>query len=527
MKTGVIDVPEMLSALSVDEVEERIGEVPGVESVTVDFAAGSATVRYDETRLQIADVRSAVRERGHEPAAPAAPSAGGGQKGHGAPGARPAAPAPDEPITAPIAPTAASKASAGTAQQDRAPSATSAAATPKISPAAPGAAVAPEPATAAPARQAPAAVTAKPVAAAESTPAEAPKSLLQRLRPWFIALVIVVVLAGLAFGFWWWFLREKPPDGITLYGNVDVRQVSLAFNANERVAEMRASEGERVKHGQVLGVLVTTTLKLHIAQAQAQSGIQEQTLRRLQSGSRPQEISQARAGVAAAQAEATKASQQYQRLQAISSSTNGRAVSRQDLDAASSTQAVTRAQLDNAGKILELAVLGPRKEDIEQGRAQLDAAKAELGVLKQQLADAELKSPIDAVVRSRLLEPGDMATPQRPAYALTIINPIWVRAYISETDLGRVKPGEAARVVTDSQPDQPLSGCVGYISSVAEFTPKTVQTAELRTSLVYEIRIYVDDPDNRLRQGMPATVRLPIDITFCAKAHPLGATRHE
>ena len=337
--------------------------------------------------------------------------------------------------------------------------------------------------------------------------------------------MIVGIVAGLAFGLWWWLLREKTPDGITLYGNVDVRQVSLAFNANERVAEMRANEGDRVKQGQVLGVLVTTTLELHIAQAQAKSSIQEQALRRLRSGSRPQEISQARAGVAAARAEATKASEQFRRLQAVSRSTDGRAVSRQDLDAASATQAVTQAQLDSAGKALELVVLGPRKEDIQQARAQLDAANAELGVLRQQLADAQLKSPIDAVVRSRLLEPGDMATPQRPAYALTITDPVWVRAYISETDLGRVKPGEAAQVVTDSQPDQPLDGCVGYISSVAEFTPKTVQTAELRTSLVYEIRILVKDPDNRLRQGMPATVKLPTEITLCAKTQASGAAR--
>jgi HlyD family secretion protein len=529
-------------------------------------------VRYDETRLEAADIKSAVHQRGYESAAPAAASAGDGHEGHTAPDAPPVTPAPAAPITAPVAPTATDTASAGTAQQDRAAPSASVAAPSKIATAAPGPAAAPTPATAAaPAPQAPAAATAKPVdtavpeaaaaaaanpsptpgkqpappagtanlpealpaetpkpgAAVKPAPAEAPKSLLQRLRPWFIALVIAVVLAGLAFGIWWWFLREKPSDGITLYGNVDIRQVSLAFNANERVAEMRASEGERVKQGQILGVLVTTTLKLHLAQAQAQSGIQEQALRRLQAGSRPQEISQARAGVAAAQAEATKASQQYQRLQAITLSTAGRAVSRQDLDAAISAQAVTRAQLDNARKTLELAVVGPRKEDIEQARAQLDAARAELGVLKQQLADAELKSPIDAVVRSRLLEPGDMATPQRPAYALAITNPVWVRAYISETDLGRVKPGEAARVVTDSHPDQALSGCVGYISSVAEFTPKTVQTAELRTSLVYEIRIYVDDPDNRLRQGMPATVRLPTDITLCAKPDPLGATRHE
>ncbi len=512
MKTGVIEVLEMLSVLSVDEVEKRIGEVPGVQSVAVDFAGGSATVRYDEARLEIADVKSAVRQRGYESAVPAIAS-GDGQEGHTALGTLRTR-APHALIAAPIAASVSDTASSGTAQHDRAAPSTSAAVAPKIVATPPGAAAAPAPV-----------VAVAPDAAAKPARGEAPKSLWQLRRPWFIAAVIVVVLTGLAFGIWWWVLRGKPPDGITLYGNVDVRQVSLAFNANERVAELRANEGDRVKQGQILGVLVTTTLKLHIAQAQAQSVIQEQALRRLQSGSRPQEISQARAGVAAAQAEATRASQQLQRLQAVSRSTDGRAVSRQDLDAASSTQAVTQAQLDNAGKALELVVLGPRKEDIEQARAKGDAARAELGVLKQQLADAELKSPIDAVVRSRLLEPGDMATPQRPAYALAITDPVWVRAYISETDLGRVKPGEAARVVTDSQPDRPLSGCVGYISSVAEFTPKTVQTAELRTSLVYEIRILVNDPDNRLRQGMPATVQLPTEVTLCAKTEALGATR--
>ncbi|MEO7965907.1 MAG: cation transporter, partial [Gemmatimonadaceae bacterium] len=396
MKTSVIEVHEMLSVLSVDEVEDRIGEVPGVQSVTVNYAAESATVRYDETRLEIADLKSTVRQRAHESAVPAAASTGHGQDGHTAPGAPPATPAPDAPITAPVAPTAADTASAGSAQQDRAAPSASVAAPPKITPAAPGPAAAPTPATAAAPAPRPPTATAKPVdtavpkaaaaAAANPSPtpgkspappaaaaksaaalpaeapkpgaagkpvvAEAPKSLLQRPRSWFITLVIIVVVAGLAFGLWWWFFREKPSDGITLYGNVDVRQVSLAFNTSERVAEMRTNEGDRVKQGQVLAVLVTTTIKLHIAQAQAQANIQEQALRRLQSGSRPQEISQARAGVAAAQAKLTEASQQHQRLQAITLSTAGRAVSRQDLDAAISAQAVTQAQLDNARKTL-------------------------------------------------------------------------------------------------------------------------------------------------------------------------------
>jgi HlyD family secretion protein len=108
-----------------------------------------------------------------------------------------------------------------------------------------------------------------------------------------------------------------------------------------------------------------------------------------------------------------------------------------------------------------------------------------------------------------LLEPGDMAAPQRPVFALALAQPKWVRVYVSEPDLGKVKPGMAARVITDSHPDRPLQGKIGYISAVAEFTPKSVQTEELRTSLVYELRVVVEDSGDVLRLGQPATVRIP------------------
>ena len=153
-------------------------------------------------------------------------------------------------------------------------------------------------------------------------------------------------------------------------------------------------------------------------------------------------------------------------------------------------------------------VSGPRKEDIAQAQAQLEAARAELALMQHELEEAELKAPIDAVVRARLLEPGDMASPQRPAFTLAITDPKWVRAYVAEPDLGRIQAGQEASVTTDSQPDHAIAGKVGYIASVAEFTPKTVQTEELRSSLVYEIRVMVDDREDRLRLGMPATVSL-------------------
>jgi HlyD family secretion protein len=316
----------------------------------------------------------------------------------------------------------------------------------------------------------------------------------------------VLVLAAVGAGTWW-ALRDKPAssDTLVLYGNVDVRQVALAFNANERIGRLLVQEGEHVKAGQLLGELDSRALALQLAQAQAQSRVREQALQRLQAGSRPEEVAQARAAVAAAQADAGLAHDQLARLQAVHQS---RAVSRQDVDNAAARDKVAQAQLDNARKAQQLVVSGPRSEDIGQARAQLEAARADAALLQHQLGEAQLKAPIDAVVRSRLMEPGDIASPQRPVYTLAITDPKWVRAYVNEVDLGRIRPGMAAAVSTDSNPAEALAGRIGYIASVAEFTPKTVQTEDLRTTLVYEVRVLVDDRADRLRLGMPATVRI-------------------
>ena len=322
-----------------------------------------------------------------------------------------------------------------------------------------------------------------------------------------VAAGAVLVALALAWTGWHFGRDRRDSDTLVLYGNVDIRQVSLAFNGSDRVAEMRVEEGDRVKAGQILATLDTRTLKLKIAQAEAQAEAQKQVVMRLKNGTRPEEVAQAKADVAAAEADADFAGQQLRRLLEISGH-SGEAVSEQNLDSARSRQRYALAQLENRRKALRLALIGPRSEDIAQAEAQLEVARAELALLRHQLSLYELRAPIDATVRSRLLEPGDMASPQRPVYALAITEPKWVRAYVPEAGLGRIRPGMGARVTTDSHPDQPVQGRIGYISSVAEFTPKTVQTEELRTSLVYEVRIYVADPRDRLRLGMPATVHI-------------------
>ena len=322
-----------------------------------------------------------------------------------------------------------------------------------------------------------------------------------------------------------WLLRRHDDDGeLVSYGNVDLRQVELPFADSERIAEVLVEEGDRVHSGQVLARLDTGRLLPRVQQAQAQLAAQQEALLRLRNGSRPEEIAQAKAALASAQADALNARSQYERLKAISDESQGRAVSVHDVDASRAAMQVAEARVESNRKSLALVTIGPRAEDIRQAEAQLAASEAQLALLKRQLQDAELVAPVDAVVRSRLMEPGELATPQRPVFSLAVASPKWIRTYVAEAALGKLTLGMPATVTTDSHPETPIRGSVGFISSMAEFTPKTVQTEELRTSLVYEVRVRVDDPQDQLRLGMPATVRF--DLTSPpAPATKVGQTR--
>lgn len=375
--------------------------------------------------------------------------------------------------------------------------------------------------------------------------------------------LLVVALGGV--GLWWWLShRQRGPQELMLYGNMDLRQVQLAFNNSERIIAVGPQEGDRVCKGQVLARLDTRRLEPQVAQAEAQVAAQRAVVKRLRNGnrpeeiaqaraqvaaqravverlrngSRPEEIAQARANVASAKADLVNAKQRYERVKKLSQvrlrNEEARAVSQEEVDNATAALDAAQAKLTVNQKALtlaligprkediaeaearlalneealKLAIAGPRKEDIAQAEAQLRGYEAQAALVRQQLADAQLIAPGTAVIRTRLLEPGDMASPQRPVFTLAITDPKWVRAYVSERDLGKIREGMAASVAVDSFPDRRFEGWIGFISPVAEFTPKTVQTEELRTSLVYEVRVFVRDPSNELRLGMPATVYL-------------------
>jgi HlyD family secretion protein len=328
--------------------------------------------------------------------------------------------------------------------------------------------------------------------------------IVQRKFLFFVIAAVMLAASGAAA----WYSRnhrEAGADALTLYGNVDIRQVQLAFNGSERIATMQAKEGDSVKKGQLLATLDTVRLARNVDLQRAQLASQRQVVSRLESGSRPEEISKAQADVEAARIDAENAESNYQRLKTLAEQ---HFISTQQADDAHAKSDAAQARYRALQETLKLVQMGPRKEDIAAAKAMLKASQAALGVARKSLADASLYAPEDGIIQERILEPGDMASPQRPVYTLALTDPIWVRAYVQGTDLGKLKPGMRAEVSTDSFPGKNYRAWVGYISPTAEFTPKSVETTEVRSSLVYQVRIFVCNSQDELRLGMPATVTI-------------------
>ena len=323
--------------------------------------------------------------------------------------------------------------------------------------------------------------------------------------------LIALALAAGAAAFWWTDpLGWRTGDGgtqLTLYGNVDIRQVQLGFRVSGRLIEALVDEGDKVKAGQKLASLDTQPYQDQIAMAQAQVGSARATLDKLVTGPRQAEIDQARANHAERVADQQNAELAFERTARLRP---GGAVSEAALDQAKAARDMAVARTQSAQEALRLLEEGTRPEDIAAARANLQASESSLASAQTSLKDATLVAPADGVILSRVREPGAIVSPSDIVYVLSLANPVWVRAYIAEPNLGRIHTGMRVQVFTDSAPDKPYSGTIGFISPVAEFTPKSVETPELRTDLVYRLRIVIDQGSNGLRQGMPVTVRIPL-----------------
>lgn len=272
-------------------------------------------------------------------------------------------------------------------------------------------------------------------------------------RKLLIIIVILVVLA-LVVGVYSLLYSRKNP-GLILYGNVDVRQVDISFRVQGQVEALYFEEGDCVTAGQLMAQLNNTPFISQVKQAQANIDALKATLENTE-----------------------KLVKRRQELIKVA------AVSQEDLDTALSNQA---SQIAN-----------------------LASSEAQLVVSQDNLAFTKAWAPTNGVILTRIREPGSVVNPAEPIYVLSVSSPVWIRAYVSEPDLGRICFGMPAEIYTDTKEGPTYTGKIGFISPVAEFTPKTVQTTQLRTELVYRLRIYVENPDFRLKQGMPVTVKLNV-----------------
>jgi HlyD family secretion protein len=296
---------------------------------------------------------------------------------------------------------------------------------------------------------------------------------------------------------------------ITLYGNVDVRETQLAFRVGGRIKTMAVDEGDAVKVGETLAVLDDGPLAAAAKGAEANVAALQAALDKAIAGPRPAEIDQAKAQCAQLEANLKLTELTLGRTRLLLPTG---AATQATLDQSQASHDAAVASLDSARQALKLLEQGTRPEDIAAAQANLAAATANLASAKIALHDATLTAPADGVILTRVDEPGAVVAAGATAYVMALSNPMWVRAYVSESDLGKVAPGVKVSIFTDSAPGNAYAGTIGYVSPVAEFTPKTVETPDLRTDLVYRLRVVVDHPDAALRQGMPVTVTAPLSV---------------
>ena len=301
---------------------------------------------------------------------------------------------------------------------------------------------------------------------------------------------------------------SKEYEETKFYGNVDVRTVSLAFRVSGRLNTLNYDEGQNLKKGDVIATIENSIFKENLNQINAQVRLQEIQIQKLEKGYRPEEIQKAKAQLSQVKANLDKTNKDFKRAQKLLKS---QSISTQSYDNTKATALNLKAQYNYAKSSLQLLQNGYEKEDILSAKATLESLIAQRNILQINLDDTVLYSPVDGTIITKVYEVGSIVNASQTIVEVAKSDEYWVRSYISEKYLGIVKAGMKASVSTDS--NKSYEGVVSFISPLAEFTPKTVQTEDLRTDLVYRFRIVLKNVDNDLKQGMPVTISFPeIDL---------------
>jgi HlyD family secretion protein len=323
---------------------------------------------------------------------------------------------------------------------------------------------------------------------------------MSQQRMYLGVAVLVIALGGAGV----WFYQQEHQPSLTLYGNVDIRTVNLSFRVAGRLSDVRVDEGDSVQAGDVVGLLDDAPYQTALQQAKASVAVAQAKLDLMHDGYRNEETAQVKAQVAQLKSALDYADSFYRRQQSVVKSGG---VSMNQLEDARTLRNQAQANLQAAQDKLRQYRTGNRPQEIKQAAAALEEARAQYAQAALNVSDTRLITPSAGTILTRAVEPGTMLSAGSSVLTLSLTQPVWVRAYISEVNLQNAVPGRSVLIYTDGRPDRPYHGSIGFVSPSAEFTPKSVETTDLRTDLVYRIRIVVQDADASLRQGMPVSLK--------------------
>jgi HlyD family secretion protein len=316
-------------------------------------------------------------------------------------------------------------------------------------------------------------------------------------------IVLFLIAAAIAATLFYLLTKEKgeKESFIKISGNIEATEADVGFRVSGRIVNRYVEEGDWVEKGKVLARLDDEDLRNRLQLARATLVSAQARLDKLLAGSRPEEIKEAEAAVNQARFDSDNRQMQYERMKLLYEK---RVIPKETYDNSETTLKVARSALERATQNYLLVKEGPRKEDIDDGRAQVEQAKASLKLADTQLSYTVIYAPFSGVLLVKSAEVGEVVNPGTPVLTLADIENVWLKAYISETDLGKIKWGQEVIVTTDLRPKKEYKGRISFISSQAEFTPKSIQTEKERVTLVYRIKVDISNSNHELKPGMPA-----------------------